>query len=291
MLRTFLLILISLGFFIETSNAKVIKTTDASVIRQEVLKLTKDDLVTFDVKGVIFSAKDQILMHEFVPKYKQYIEVIKAQKGEDEAKRLDGIVLLNYEPMLVDEDIPEIIKAIQHNGTKVIALTGGYTGAIGEIKSREDLRVKTLKNLGVDFSSSFLVPMVKFDSMIEKDSNKPVPLYKNGVLFTARHSKGVVLKSFLEKVEFKPKKLIHIDNSIKKIREVEKFAHEAGIDYLGIHYVKIHENYPQEFDQQLADKKFEVLVEQNLWVSDRVAKCIISTNFAVEKCSAKGLVR
>lgn len=285
LLRTFLLILISLVFFIKTSSAKVIETTDTSVIRQEVLKLTKNDLVTFDVKGVIFSPEDQILAHKFMPKYIQFIKQIELTKGMEEAKRLDGIVLLNYKPMLVDKDIPEIIKAIQRNKIKVIALTGGYTGPTAGIKSREDLRVETLKNFDIDFSPSFLIPIIRFDSIIKKDSNSPVPLYKNGVLFASRHSKGVVLKNFLEKVEFKPKKLVHIDNSIKKIKEVEKFAHEAGIDYLGIHYTKIHEKPSQEFNQPLADKKFEILVERNLWISDEVAQCIISDGFTVEKCS------
>ena len=153
----FLSIFISLNFFIETVTAKVINTADTSLIRQEVLKLTKDDLVTFDVKGVIFSPKDQILAHKFVPKYKEFLKQIELTKGIEEAKRLEKIVLLNYEPKLVDENIPEIIKAIQHNGTKVIALTGGYTGTISSVQSKENLRVETLKNFGIDFTSSFLV--------------------------------------------------------------------------------------------------------------------------------------
>lgn len=290
-LRIYLSTLISLSFFAETASAKTIKTTDASVIHQEVMKLTKNDLVTFDVKGVIFSPDDQILRHEFVSKYRQFLKQIELTKGIEEAKRLEGIVLLNYEPRLVDEAIPEIIKEIQHNGIKVIALTGGYTGAISEVESKEDLRLKTLKNFGIDFSSSFSFPMISFESLIEKDSNNPVPLYKNGVLFTSRYPKGVVLKSFLEKVKFKPRRIIHIDNSSKKIDDVEKFAREAGIDYLGIHYVKIHEKYSQKFDQALADKKFEILVKKDLWISDEVAKCMIRTNFAFEKCSTKNLVR
>jgi hypothetical protein len=280
----FLSIIISLSFFIETVNAKVINTTDMRLIRQEVLKLTKDDLVTFDVKGVIFSPKDQILAHKFIPKYKQFLKHIELTKGIDEAKRLEKIVLLNYEPKLVDENIPEIIKAIQRNGTKVIALTGGYTGAISSAQSKEDLRVETLKNFGIDFSSSFLVTEMSFDSLIKKRSNEPLPLYKNGVLFTSRYPKGVVLKSFLEKVKFEPKRIIHIDNSIKKIDDVKRFADEAGIDYLGIHYTKIHENYSQELNQAVTDKKFEILVEKDLWISDKIAQCMINTKSSIEKC-------
>ena len=285
LLRIFLSTLISLSFFVETANAKVIKTIDTSVIRQEVLKLTKDDLVTFDVKGVIFSPKDQILAREFIPKYKQFLKQIELTKGIEEAKRLEKIVLLNYEPKLVDENIPEIIKAIQRKGIKVIALTGGHTGAISSVESREDLRVKTLKNFGIDFTSSFLVTEVSFDALIKKGFKAPLPLFKNGVLFASRYPKGVVLKSFLEKVKFKPKRIIHIDNSIKKIDDVERFADEAGIDYLGIHYTKIHENYSQELNQAVAGKKFEILVEKDLWISDKVAQCMINTKYSIEKCN------
>jgi hypothetical protein len=287
----FLSILISLNFFIETVNAKVINTTDMFLIRQEVLKLTKDDLVTFEVKGVIFSPKDQILAHKFIPKYKQFLKQIELTKGIEEAKRLDKIVLLNYEPKLVDENIPQIIKAIQHNGTKVIALTGGYTGAISAAQTKEDLRVETLKNFGIDFSSSFLVTEMRFDSLIKKRSNDLLPLYKNGILFTSRYPKGVILKIFLEKVKFEPKRIIHIDNSIKKIEDVRMFADAAGIDYLGIHYTKAHENYSQELNQAVTDKKFEILVEQDLWISDKVAQCMITTKSSIEKCNKDNLVR
>ena len=65
----------------------------------------------------------------------------------------------------------------------------------------------------------------------------------------------------------------------------------AGIDYLGIHYTKAHENYSQELNQAVTDKKFEILVEQDLWISDKVAQCMITTKSSIEKCNKDNLVR
>ena len=49
----FLSILISLNFFIETVNAKVINTTDMFLIRQEVLKLTNEAIFFLNLNSKI----------------------------------------------------------------------------------------------------------------------------------------------------------------------------------------------------------------------------------------------
>ena len=38
----------------------------------------------------------------------------------------------------------------------------------------------------------------------------------------------------MEKVKFEPKRIIHIDNSIKKIEDVRMFADAAGIDVAAV---------------------------------------------------------
>lgn len=126
-------------------------------------------------------------------------------------------MVLNYQPRQVDKLIPRIIKEAQDKNIKVIALTAGITGELGSLRSREDLRFQRLKNFGIDFSSSFSISKSYLDSKKNRDSRSGYTLYKKGIIFTSRQSKGIVLGSFLNKVDFKPRKIVHIDNRIDKI--------------------------------------------------------------------------
>lgn len=63
-------ILSTLLIYANNSFAKVIETSDSAVIRKEILSLNEEDLVTFDVKGVLFTPQDQVLSPLHVPHFK-----------------------------------------------------------------------------------------------------------------------------------------------------------------------------------------------------------------------------
>lgn len=267
------------------SFAKIIETSDSSVIREKMLTLTEDDLLTFDVKGVIYTPRDQILSPTYVTKFKEEIRKIAREHGNAEARRLEVIVLINYEPMLVDFAIPEIIKEAITRKIKVLALTSGKTGLVGNVKSRENLRLKRLKKLGIDFSSSFEVESMLLDSQYKKGVSLPYSLYKDGVIFTSRRPKGEILEKFLEKVDFKPGKIIHVDNRLKKIMQVENFCQKNSIEFLGIHFTKVYADADKKLDKAVVNKKLEILQEQDRWISDKIAQCMVNMNLDVDQCS------
>lgn len=267
------------------SFAKIIETSDPSVIRKKMFTLTEKDLLTFDVKGVIYTPKDQILSPDHVAKFREEIRKIALEHGNAEAHRLEGIVLLNYEPVLVDSTIPAIIEEAKARKVKVLALTSGKTGLVGNIKTRENLRSKRLKKLGIDFSSSFKMKYMFLDSQTQKGVDLPYSLYKNGVIFTSRRPKGEILEKFLEKVDFKPGKIMHVDNRFKKIKQVESFCQKDGIEFIGIHFTKVYADAGKKLDEVIVNKKLEVLQEKGRWISDKIAQCIVSTSFDIRQCS------
>jgi hypothetical protein len=52
----------------------MIETADAYLIREEILKFTAEDLITFDVKGLIYTPEDHILSPKHVPLFKQKLQ-------------------------------------------------------------------------------------------------------------------------------------------------------------------------------------------------------------------------
>lgn len=257
------------------ASARIIETDNIWKIETELASLPQESLVTFDVAGVLFWPKDQIFIHNDKKEYKKYIAVLKTKYGNEEANKLISIILKERQMILVDNAMPSLINSLQARGIKTIALTSGYTGNFGKIKKREDLRIKTLKKLGIDFSSSF--PDKNLTLLEEKDSSatEPVSIFKKGILFASRHDKGHILKLFLDQISYSPTKIVHIDNSKSRVDEVENYANSAGIEYLGIIFIKDQEKLSEKLDTKIADKQFEILENEKTWVSDEVAKCIV----------------
>ena len=194
---------------------------------------------------------------------------------------MHSIILKSYESKLIDPNMLQIIKKIQEKNIKIIAVTSGKIGQYGEIESREDLRFDVLKKLGFDFSSSFSVSNITLD-------NKPneIPLiFKNGILFTSNALKGDSLSKFLQHIKFKPKKLIHIDNSMRMLVNMESYCKENNIEFLGIHFTKIFRKHSELLDSKIVEKQFEILQTEGKWISDPIAKCMIDKNLTIDQCS------
>ena len=274
--------------------AKIIETDDSTVIRKELQNLTNEDLVTFDVKGVLFEPEDNILKPGNIWFVKSFLSTIR-QNNPREADRLEGIVLLNYKPVLLDKKIPEIIKDTRKRGLKIIALTSGMTGEIGSVTSRQDLRISKLKSLDIDFTGSFKLTRLFLDRTDEgnirigrKDGFANDAIFKDGIIFTSRRPKAKILNIFLDKVEFQPKKIIHIDNSIDKISDIQRMCESKNIEFVGIHYVKQYTNsVNSSFDKKTAEKKIEILKTKSLWLSDKVAHCLAHTGFDINYCRSQ----
>lgn len=206
-------------------------------------------------------------------------------RGVAEVDRLAGIMVLNYQPRQVDKLMPRIIKDAQDKNIKVIALTAGITGELGGLRSRENLRFQRLKNFDIDFSSSFSISKSYLDSKKNIDSRSGYTLYKKDIIFTSRQSKGIVLGRFLNKVGFKPRKIVHIDNRIDKISQVEEYCKDLGIEFLGIHYKRVYEITDAKLDIVVADKKLDILESKSRWISDKVASCMVETCLGIDQCS------
>lgn len=268
------LIFIVLMTFSFDGFAKIIETADLEVIRQETSGLGSQDLVAFDVMNVLFSPADKIIQHMHKKDYKEIINSLKTEFGEQKADMLMSIMTMHTKQALVDEGVPHLIKSMQKNSVKVVALTTSRTGEYGKIVSLADLRLKILKNLGIDFSKSFPRIFLVMNDLLGMDKNHP-PMFKGGVIFTSRMDKGLVLKSFLNKIKFFPRKIVFIDNKLRKIKSVEAYCKEKGLEFIGIHYTKSYQAPYSAYDKDIVAKQFEILKTRNLWLNDDRVKSLL----------------
>jgi len=185
------------------------------------------------------------------------------------AKRMLAFTDQPLEPIIVD-----IIKKLQDRGVKVIALTKFNTGGMakGLIPSLPKLRFDKLKEVDIDFSSSFPEQEIVFDQLTSELGRHPV-FYK-GILLTDAFSKGEVLGLFLDSVSWKPNKVIFFDDRSEYVELVQQEMKKRGIPFQGFIYKAV-DKVPFDYEPAVLEKILQHLKEHDEFISDEQARKLL----------------
>lgn len=201
---------------------------------EEVLKTENHEnvLVVFDIDMTLTQPDHPAT---FYPNLRKHQNVMKNIRDELAPEQRDYLTTstLQLPQRLIEKDSPQIIKAMQAKGIKVIALTATLTGSWKDNKNKTIFRRKdTLHALGFDFS---------FQGRVVSYMNFPLhadgyPMLFLGILCSnGEHGgvgKGKVLSSFLGQVGmtkggaygtgYVPKIIIMADDKKKNLEDVQK---------------------------------------------------------------------
>lgn len=266
MLPVLLLLLLSCN----AAYGAIIKVEQLSSIREILSDAGAGDLVVFDVDQTLIIPDDKLLRPCGDQFLQTCINKFQSQLSEERLHELTSKVLLQRTLGLVDAELPHFIKALRHRQCKVMALTAMVTGRLGTISSMEDWRFDELKQLDIDFSSAFpLYNHIVFGDIMQPGS---LPIFKNGILCSARHSKGEVLSAFLQRVKWKPQRVFFIDDHLHFVESVQEHMRQAGIEFTGIHY-RAAGTFDEVLDQELALAQIAHLIHEDEWLSDAQMNC------------------
>lgn len=283
-------IFLSLVSFVSAAHATIIETATLKSIKQTLELVDKQTLVIFDVDEVLIVAKDQILLSPYKQQLNALNKQLKAKHSEREAQILWSIAFKNRKNELVDQTVIGIFDALKAKDIKTILLTNAWTGAFGTIPLLEDWRIQELKKFGIAVSWSFPnTELIIFTNLTGVASNKVtssvassleskngqknsrMPVFKKGVLFTAERDKGNLLRIFLDKVNWHPKKNIFVDDKAKNLDSVQAYCNSAGIQFVGFHYTAVADRKVLPLNEQRAKFQFKVLEKEKRWLSDQDA--------------------
>jgi len=255
-------------------SAEIQKADNLDDIKQNLPYLDQNSLVLIDVDCTLIIFDDAILQPCGQKPAKKFIsEILENPSIVPQGKYPDGYlnskIISKATSSLIDDKFPSFVKDLQNNSIPTIAFTAAPTGELGVIKDMTDWRVNELKKFGFDFTSAF--PKKSYLEFAKKDNMKYVPVFKSGVLFTAWHSKGDVLREFLRTIDWRPTKIILIDDRMKYLESVETTLNQMGIDFIGFHYTAA-EKVPTKLDEALGEFQFQYLAENGEWLSDKEAK-------------------
>jgi hypothetical protein len=183
-----------------------------------------------------------------------------------------SIVILKASHGLIENESVDLIKYLQNRNIKTIFCTTLETGEFGLISDMASWRVESLNEIGLNFSAAF----PEIPELIFYPGEKNTPVFKEGALISGKRDKGEVLQLFFEQINWKPKKIVIIDDLLLQIQSVCKEFENSSIDIEAFHYNYIVEFLvEQELDEPLVDFQMKSLLFDHVWLTDEEAGAIL----------------
>lgn len=260
--------------FIAQLSAVIIEAPNLDQFEKTVALSDEETFVLFDVDHTLIVPKDLLMRpsgdspiwNKYIPLTIKNPDIVPPGKYPKDYFLSTIFTVAEFE--MVDSRLLQIISSLQEREIKTIAFTKMHSGPFGVIPAIEDWRAKQLKQHGIDFSPAF--PHLKELSIpSSKQSEKP-SVFKHGVLFCNGKEKGPVLSAFLESLNWKPQRIIFIDDRTDYLQTVEEALTETGIEFIGFHYTFLEDN-PRPVDEKLAFLQLMHLAKTGAWLSDSEA--------------------
>lgn len=265
--------------FLAQLNAVIIEVPNLNQFEEFLEAVDPQSLVLFDVDETLLVPKDLILnpnVRELLNKYaKETIENPKiVPPGKYKDNYFIGQVLSKIEYEVVDPKVVEIIHSLQYRNIKTIAFTRMSVGPLGIIPSLENWRLEHLEKHHFDFSTAF----PQFEEIWIHVLRTGIPsLFKKGMLCANKQDKGPVFIAFLEAIQWRPSKVIFIDNRFDYLKSVETALEGTGIEFIGFHYKEV-ENRTLIVNEHIAKFQLLHLAQTGEWLSDQEAETIIGND-------------
>jgi len=178
----------------------------------------------------------------------------------------DRMLNVKFEP--VEKITTSFVTELQHRNLKIIALTNFGPGEFGHIPSLKKWRKQQLAMNGIDFGSSFPALSLTFNNLSATQSGHPE--FYQGILFGANNPKGVVLTTFIDKIDFIPTKVIVIDDKEKYLLSIQEELAKRSIPFQGFLYTGA-EKEAASIDVAVIEYQLDCVQKKHEFVTDRQA--------------------
>lgn len=257
--------------FFNFAAAKIIETPNLIPFEKAINKLDKNALVIFDVDQTLIVFQDAILRHSAGRLIQKIIHSQMNNLSKEQAEYLASKVLLNGKVMLVDPSVKNLLAKLKQSQIHTIALTAVQPGSFGAIPSLVDWRINQLNELGIHFSD----PNDNFREYSQFKHQGNSPILKKGILFSGKYPKGRVLKAYLDNLDWKPSKILFIDDQKDYIISVETSLDGLGIPHVSFHYTGA-DLLPFQYDEEVANFQLHYLFTYGEWIGEEEAKDLCS---------------
>ncbi|MDG1436829.1 MAG: DUF2608 domain-containing protein [Rickettsiaceae bacterium] len=271
--------IIVIGSCAPGANADIIQASSVNEIRKHTTQYSNEDtLILLDIDYVLLAPRDRILRPAgeknnyrskffkslFIDFKDKYITLDKAKVPMSEY--LISQILYSTKVELVYPDMPSLINDLNSQKTTIVGFTANSSGKYGIVQNEAKLHSARLKSLGYNF--------IKDNGDLFKEN---VPECISRILFTNKKDKGSVIVDFLKQLNKNYKNIVFVDDRIKNLISVQNALQGYDINYLGIHYTELKDKN-EILHQDIADKQFQVLRQEHIWLSDDEARARLNAS-------------
>ncbi|MCP5377756.1 MAG: DUF2608 domain-containing protein [Rickettsiaceae bacterium] len=247
-----------------TTYAQITEITDFQLLKSSIKNMDLNTLVIFDVDHVLIMPTDEYSLNRN-PYRRQLWQDLKLRSSEEEFKFLRSIAVSSAKWRLVDTNIMTVLSELKNKNIPTVALTSLATGKFGIIEKMEDLRIKELQSVGIDFTS--LTPLHGELPINELKSMHGTPMLKAGIILTAEVDKAKTLEYILRQKNYYPKKIVFIDDQLNNLESLEKLCTKLKIKFEGFHYTAVSLMTTSSVDNQLENLRIKILEKEHRWLS------------------------
>jgi predicted phosphatase len=207
-----------LFIFVFSLQAKILEIKNINEIKEY---LTKDSIVIFDLDNTIMEpiqiyGSDQWFAYQLKEYLKDNLTFDDALfKTIEEWHKIQAVSKVK----LVEPNVKDIILNLQKNNQIVMGFT---------LRDQDFAfsAIEQLSSLGIDFKKTSII----------KNNIRDDILFREGILFSSGMSKGIVLDQFFKRLNYKPKKMVYIDDKLKHVKSIEDYANKNNIEFTGFRY-------------------------------------------------------
>jgi hypothetical protein len=219
-MKAFLLILMT--FFTPVCFSEITPIDSFRELNESVRELSSKDLVLFDVDMVLVQPSEPAFQMSNMKKYGPIAKEVMKSLPEEKQMVFLALITISSDPILIEDQIVDLLGFLQAKCIPCIALTANLTGSLAEVSCMEMKRIESLKKLGIDFSKTAPSQSdIIFKNLASYRNN--YSRFLDGVFFVngTTVSKGEALLAFLDRIDFYPEKIIFIDDKEDNLKNVE----------------------------------------------------------------------
>lgn len=195
-----------------------------------------DTLVILDVDYTLLQPSNPAYQHKNFQLSPEFIKSCMKTLPESSKNEFATSIATSGGGQLLEESSPAIIESFKRNGARVLVISGLLVGQWNTIPDLLDWRISTLKGVGIIPSTFAIEGRVEFTDLPSYKGKYPE--YKDGVILTNGElvKKQEVLESFFKKANWRPKKIVFIDDSRPIVEDMSQYAAKQNISFLGYEY-------------------------------------------------------
>jgi hypothetical protein len=185
----------------------------------------KNLLIIFDIDNTIATTPTDFGSDQWF--YAMKNRLMKTGTSEQDALNImiPLFIQIQHDTWLVpvEKNTISVINSLQDKGVSVIALTARSL----ELAHRT---LEQLQHMGIFFTRTD-----PYECPITYGNTKP-GLYIDGIIFSGNYDKGEMLVHWFKQSNYRPIKVIFIDDKLKNLHSVEKALHDRNYPFIGIRY-------------------------------------------------------